>query len=169
MTQHRHRWTIIIALLLSLVVLGSVASRKSIHSETMIDASPELIWEILMDEESYPIWNKVLIPIKGEIEEGNRLTYKLIQASGDSIEVNLKVKACIAQELLNQKGGIPGVFTFNHRYVLEQKDGRTQLIIHEDFRGIGVLFTDLNWLESAYSKLGQDLGKRALQLEEDQN
>lgn len=129
-----------------------------------VEASPQLIWRVLMDEETYPQWNRILIPIKGEIEEGNKLKYNLIPPKGDPIEIEMKVKALIPYKLLNQYGGVPGLFTYNHRYQLQHEGVTTRVIIHEDFKGIGVLFIDLAWLQQAYAALNQSLRSQALEL-----
>ena len=66
----------------------------------------------------------------------------------------MRVVKIVYQHLLNQYGGIPGIFTFNHYYILKPiNSDTTKAIIHEDFRGIGVNFWNDKWLEQAYSNL----------------
>ena len=62
---------VFMAILLFLYLMG----RKSVHTELIIEASPQQIWEVLMHEEAYPEWNQVLFPIAGKIEPGNRLLF----------------------------------------------------------------------------------------------
>ncbi len=156
---------VLIAILLFFYFFG----RKSVHTELVIEASPEQIWEVLMDEEAYKEWNQVLIPITGRIEQGNKLTYALIQPEGKSIEIGMKVIELIPFKLLNQYGGVPGIFTFDHRYILEPVEKNTRVIIHEDFRGIAVLFWDAGWLEQAYADSNKSLRQQVLELIHDEN
>lgn len=151
---------VLVAILLLLYFLG----QKSVHSELIIEASPEQIWKVLMDEEGYEKWNQVLIPINGNIEKGSKLTYKLVQPQGNSIEIGMKVIKLIPLKLLNQYGGVPGLFTYDHQYILEPVENNTRVIIQEDFRGIAVLFWDASWVEQAYTDLNKALRQHVLEL-----
>ena len=161
------KWTIGIVAFLAVLLLLYTLGRKSAHAEIIIEASPQQVWGILMDEENYTAWNGVLIPVKGNIKQGNILTYKLVQPNGKSIEIRMKVKKLIPLKLLNQHGGIPGIFTYNHSYILEQEEGNIKVTIHEDFRGIFVHFMNLNWIQQAYSDLNKSLREHALELTQD--
>lgn len=115
-----------------------------------------------MDEANYEKWNQVLIPIEGDIKKGNNLRYKLIQLNGNAIEIGMKVVQLVPLKLLNQRGGIPGIFTFNHQYILEPIGNNTKVTIHEDFKGIVVLFWDVNWVQQAYINLNKSLRQYVL-------
>lgn len=155
----------IIALLLFLYLLG----KESVHSELIIEANPQQIWEVLMEEERYKEWNHVLIPIEGKIKKGNNLRYKLVQPGDNVIEIGMEVVEILPHQLLNQYGGLPGVFTYDHRYILEPFEDKTRMIIHEDFRGIGVVFMDLSWIEHAYMDLNKSLRKYVLTMTKNLN
>ena len=43
---------------------------KELHSEIVIDASPERVWDVLTDFASYPQWNPFIRRISGELEVG---------------------------------------------------------------------------------------------------
>ncbi len=146
-----------------LVLLFFFLGRKSVHTELVIEASPRQIWEVLMNKEEYEKWNRVLIPIKGEIEQGNKLTYKLVQPDGNSIDIGMKATKLIPLKLLNQRGGFPGVFTYDHRYILEPVGNNTKVTIHEDFKGIAVLFWDMGWVQQAYTDLNTSLRQHIIQ------
>ena len=78
-------------------------------------------------------------------------------------EIGATVVQVIPNKLLNQKGGIPLVLTFNHRYVLESTGNSTKVIIHEDYKGIGVNFWNPQSVEEAYKRLNFALKERAEQ------
>lgn len=151
------KWIAVIAALITLLIIMYLSGRKSVHSELVIETSPQEVWKVLMDIKGYPDWNRVLLPVSGSIEEGHVLPYQLIQPGGQALEIKLKVLRSMPAKLLNQYGGVPGLFTFDHRYMLEAEGEHTKVIIHEDFRGIGVLFYDVNWLDEAYTDLLRSL------------
>lgn len=43
------------------------------HTEITIDASPEQVWEVLMDTASYANWAELLIKVDGKIEDQGRV------------------------------------------------------------------------------------------------
>lgn len=151
----------ILALIVILLLLYFL-SGKQVHTELVIEASPQQIWEVLMNEEAYKKWNQVLVPIAGEIGQGNKLRYTLIKPDGSSIEIGMKVAKLTPLKLLNQRGGFPGLFTYNHHYILEPVGNATKVTIHEDFKGIVVLFWDTGWVQQAYTDLNESLRQHVL-------
>jgi hypothetical protein len=160
----KSKWFLFVGVLVIVLVVLYFLGRKSVHTELTIPATPEEIWSILMDVPGYKEWNPVLIPIEGELVEGNKLKYRMIQPGGTESVVDSKVVKIIEHKLLNQYGGIPGFLTFDHRYILEPVNGGTRVTIHEDYRGIGVLFWNTSWVESAYQKVNKALRDRVAQL-----
>ncbi len=139
----------IIALLVVLVLTG----RKSVHHEIIINASPEKVWEVLTDTEGYANWNPVMKLLEGEVKEGNKVKYQFIQDSDNISEIGATVVQIRPNEVLNQKGGIPLVLTYNHKYLLESAGNSTTVTIHEDYRGIFVNFWNPKPVEEAYKRL----------------
>ncbi len=43
-----------------------------------INASPEVVWNVLTDAPSYETWNSAVLGIEGEIAEGNKISLKSI-------------------------------------------------------------------------------------------
>ncbi|MGF1532747.1 MAG: SRPBCC family protein [Bernardetiaceae bacterium] len=39
------------------------------HTEIIIDATPEQVWSVLTDTESYPKWNEIILKMDGMIED----------------------------------------------------------------------------------------------------
>ena len=146
----------ILALLLVLVLTG----RKSVHHEITINASPEKVWSVLVDTDNYESWNPVMKLLEGEVKEGNKVKYQFTQDADNISEIPSNVKKVIPNELLNQGGGLPFILTFNHKYLLEPLGNGTKLIIHEDYKGIGVNFWNPAPVEVAYGRLNQAIKKR---------
>ncbi len=149
----------ILAVLIILVFTGN----KSVHHEITINAAPEKVWDILTNMDEYPNWNPVMKLLEGEVQEGNKVKYKFTQDEKSISEIDAIVVQVIPNKLLNQKGGIPLILTFNHRYVLESTGNLTKVIIHEDYKGIGVNFWNPQPVEEAYKRLNVALKNRVEQ------
>ncbi len=65
----------------------------------------------------------------------------------------------------NQGGGTPGLFTFNHTFRLEPADGGTRFTHREEFRGIGVIFFGLGWVDESYGRVNEALKQKAESIE----
>ena len=139
------------------LVALALAGCKSVDAQLTIPAPPEKIWSVLMEGENYGEWNPVLVEVDGEFEEGATLTYQMMTESGEPTEVEARVIKLDPRQELNQAGGIWGILTFDHHWLLEPVEGGTRVTQHEDYTGIGVLFWDPSWFESAYAR-----GNRAL-------
>lgn len=155
--------TILLLVLLVLAILYLVG-RKSVHSEITIQASSQEIWLVLTDIQKIKEWNPVLVPVEGELKEGVTLKYEFYQEGDEPIVMSAKVKEMIDGKLLNQAGGMFGILTFDHKYILEPSHGETKVIIHEDYRGIAVPFWNPAPVEKAYIKLNEALRDRVTQL-----
>ena len=136
---------------------------KSAHHEITINATPEKVWNILFEMDEYPNWNPVMELIEGTVQKGNKVKYKFTQNENTSSEIGSTVLQVVPNKLLNQKGGIPLVLTFNHKYMLEPTGNSTKVIIHEDYRGIGVNFWNPQPVEEAYKRLNFALKNRVEQ------
>ncbi|PWJ40812.1 activator of Hsp90 ATPase-like protein [Sediminitomix flava] len=150
-----------IGLFFAVIIVLFLIGRKSANAEVFINAKPDKVWGILMNTAKYKDWNTVMIPLKGDLKEGNTVTYEFHQDEKNKYEIPSKVKKIETNKLLNQGGGMSGILTFDHKYILEEKDGGTKLTIHEDYRGIGVPFWSPKAVEKAYQRLAEDLKKAA--------
>ena len=151
-------------ILVSVLLILSLLGRKSVKSEILIPASPQAVWNVLTDLEKVKEWNPVLIPIEGELKEGATIRYEFHQDDANSSIIPATVKKIAVGKLLNQAGGVPGVLTFNHKYILEEMENHTRLTIHEEYRGIYVPFWNPAPVELAYGRLAEALKERVIQL-----
>lgn len=141
-----------------LLVVLVLTGKKSVHHEMSINAPVEKVWHTLMKMDAYQ-WNPVMHLVEGEVKVGNKVTYRFTQEEGKSYEVGATVEQVIPNKLLNQKGGIPWILTFNHKYILEAEGNTCKMIIHEDYSGLGVHFWNPTPVEQAYKKLNEALKK----------
>ena len=150
----------LIAGLLILLIVLVFTGNKSVHSEITINASTEKVWGVITDMKQYPEWNPVMELLNGEVKEGNKVLYRFTQDETTSSEIGATVLKVIPNKLLNQKGGIPLVLTFDHQYLLERSGVSTKVIIHEKYTGIGVNFWNPKAVEEAYQRLNEALKRR---------
>ncbi|MCK8520134.1 SRPBCC domain-containing protein [Aquimarina sp. D1M17] len=151
---------IVILVLIVILVILYFTGKKSVHHEVVIDASSEKVWMVLIDTNSYKEWNPVMKLIAGEVREGNEVTYQFTQDVNNQSEIPATVIKIEPNVLLNQAGGIPMVLTYNHKYSLVPLENQTMVVIHEDYKGIGVNFWNPKPVEEAYAKLNNALKTR---------
>ena len=137
---------------------------KTVHTELVIPAQPEEVWAVLADGSKYGEWNPVLVPVEGQLREGAAVRYQMTEPNGNQSMIDSKVVKMIPNQKLNQFGGIRGIITFDHTYLLEPVSGGTKVTQHEEYRGVYVPFWDASWVEPAYAKVNEALRDRVLQL-----
>ena len=163
------KWFITTVILLVVLAIASMLSRKSVHTELIIPATPAEIWAILIDAPRYSEWNPVLVQVEGVMQEDAKLANHVQEPGGSLTVMTSTVNKMIAAKELNQSGGIPGVLTFNHTYRLEPVDDGTRVTQHEEYRGLGVWFWDESWVEPAYAGVNEALRKRVIALKQQES
>ena len=159
MSRSRVKWGVAtLAIVLIVVVAGSLLTRKTFRVETTIPH--EAVWEVLMDAASYPEWNPVFVEVAGVYAEGKEVLNRVREPSGAILEMTATVETLVPGAELRQSGGIPGVLTFDHRWLLEPVEGGTRVVQHEVDRGIGLWFWSSDWLEAAYAATNEALAER---------
>ena len=156
------KWGVPTALLIVLIVAvaGALATRKTFLVEIWIPAPPEAVWEVLIDTEAYPQWNPVFVEVDGAYAQGETVLNMVREPDGAILEMTATVETLLPNAELRQSGGIPGILTFDHRWLLEPADGGTRVVQHEVDRGIGLWFWSSDWLEPAYAAANEALAER---------
>ena len=126
-----------VPVLLIIAVAGSFATRKSFHAEITIPAPPGAVWGVLIDTKAYPQWNPVFVNVDGVYAKGEKVLNRVRDPTGAFLEMTAVVETLRVNAELRQVGGIPGILTFDHRWVLEPTEDGTRVIQHEVDRGIG--------------------------------
>jgi hypothetical protein len=162
-SKKKSKWIISLAALAVILLVMFLLGCKSVHTEIFIPASPEKVWGVLMDASGYKAWNPVLVPLEGEIKEGQKIKYRWTQPDGTQSEISATVIRLIPPKELNQYGGTPGILTFDHKWLLEPVKDGTRVTQQEEYRGIGVLFWDAGQMEPAYQKVNASLKNRVMQ------
>ena len=139
------------------LIAGALMTKKTFHVEQFIEATPEEIWEVLMDTSTYPEWNPVFVQVEGVYAEGAKMLNKVKAPQGDLLEMSATVKTLRTTRELRQTGGLPGIITFDHQWLLEPVEGGTILTQREVDRGLYLWFWDSSWIEPAYQRVNEAL------------
>ena len=151
---------LIILIIIAVGIILYFTGRKSVRAEITIDTNPSAIWSVLTTTDQIQEWNSVLIPVEGELKEGEKVKYEFRQEGSDPAVMSATVIKMEEHKLINQKGGLTGILTFNHTYKLEDTGDGVKVIIHEEYRGIGVNFWNPTPVQVAYEKLLRELDER---------
>src|SRR6476620_5814750 len=93
---------------------------KQLRSEIEIDASPDDVWNVLVDFERYPAWNPYIERIDGRPELGTKLELRLQPPEGHGATLKPTVTELRPGEVLEWWGhvGFRGIFDGRHRFEL---------------------------------------------------
>ena len=144
---------IILISLLAIFIIAvalAITGHKSVHAELAIDVPPEEVWAAITDAESYASWNPILIEANGDYIEGGAITYQMKIGDSAPSEVTPVIKHITTNEHLHQGGGMKGILTYDHEWILRPVDSGTLAIQHEEYTGIGVWFWDPSEVEKLY-------------------
>ena len=149
-------WTLlkwVLPLLVLVAVAGALFTRKTFHVETVIAATPEEIWVVLTDTASYPEWNPVFVEVEGAYAEGGKVLNKVRDPDGKILEMTAEIRALRPAREIRQYGGLPGIITFDHQWILKPVPEGTRVIQHETDRGIYLWFWNSDWIEPSYQSV----------------
>ncbi|HET6987029.1 MAG TPA: SRPBCC domain-containing protein [Kribbella sp.] len=122
----------------------TIARPFVLHTDIVIDATPEQVWQVLADRQAYPEWNPFIVSSTGELTKGGTITNVLRDTKGAETTFSPELLAVEPNKELRWIGKVPpgGIFDGEHSFRLEAlPDGRTRLIQEEKFRGVAIPFT----------------------------
>jgi hypothetical protein len=122
----------------------AIARPTVLRTELEIDATPDQVWGVLADRESYPDWNPFIVSSTGDLVVGSTITNVLRDTNGKETEFTPKLLAVDPGRELRWIGkiGFGGVFDGEHAFRIEAlPGGRSKLVQEETFRGVAVPFT----------------------------
>lgn len=117
--------------------------KHQLETEVNIDASPQIVWDILTDLDDYPDWNPFIVSSEGTAAVGERLSNRMEPPGGKAITFRPTVTEVEPNEVFEWLGrlGLPGVFDGRHRFELEATpSGGTHLAHTEELNGALVRF-----------------------------
>ncbi|MGI9603963.1 MAG: SRPBCC family protein [Acidimicrobiales bacterium] len=113
-----------------------------LHTEIDIDASPEVVWQVLTDLDHYPEWNPFITSSVGEPEVGNQLVNRMEPPGGKAITFKPRVTLVEDGKSFEWLGklGLSGVFDGRHRFDIEASPTGTRFVQRESLDGVLVRF-----------------------------
>ncbi|HEX4301059.1 MAG TPA: SRPBCC domain-containing protein [Gammaproteobacteria bacterium] len=110
---------------------------RHIHTEILIQASPQRVWQVLTDFAAYPQWNPFIVSLQGRAEWGERLTVRIRMGGGKEHVFKPVLLQATPPTRLRWLGrlGVPGLFDGEHDFALEEQAGATLLRHSESFQG----------------------------------
>lgn len=112
-------------------------SHHTIHTEIMIDASPEQVWSVLADTGNYKKWAAFLVGIKGEIVDGGRITatFQMNPEKDSFNNIEHTITVVDGKEFYWAEKG-PGGIRDNHHFRVEPAaDGKTRFVQSDEIMG----------------------------------
>lgn len=112
---------------------------KNIKSERPLETTPERAWELMGDFETYPEWNPLAPKMKGKAQEGKR-AFGLLVVGPRWMKVPFWPKIVTADKNreLRWRGGLPLLFSADHRMILDAEEKSAPKIRHSE-RQTGLL------------------------------
>ena len=148
------------------LLAASFLTSKTFEAEITIAAPPEKVWAVLMDTKSYPEWNPTFVAVSPPYALGAKISSRVKKPDGAFIDMRPTVKTLRANRELGQAGGVPGILTYHHKWVLEPVAGGTHVRQIDVDRGGFLWFWDSSWVEPAYRRANEALAARVSALEE---
>lgn len=111
-----------------------MAKQKQISTQIIINGTPEQVWSVLTDYDSYSEWNPFIDYIVGDVKQGNKIKVKL-----GGMKFKPTVLNFIPNSDLKWLGhlGFKGIFDGEHRFeLIDNGDGTTTFIQSEKFNGL---------------------------------
>lgn len=120
------------------VQVDRTAFAVSITATTDIAASPERVWQVLIDTASYPEWNPFVQRLDGELSVGSRLRVDLQPNEKKPTTMKPMVVEAKAGRSFTWLGrvGLPGVLDGRHTFTVEPTPGGSRLVQHERLSGM---------------------------------
>ncbi len=162
-----------------------------VATEILIEATPEKIWNILMDFEKYPDWNRYFKAVRGKIAidvlEKKNLYGNLNDTHFGTLEIDLQFSGKSIQKKIGEVTGYiaPKYFSWvwkhawgnwflscEHVFRLKEKEGGRAIFFNESYMtGLGMRFRrrDMeHMLRYSMYKMNEDLKERAEAAEKNQ-
>jgi hypothetical protein len=114
-----------------------------LHTEINIDATPEVVWEILTDLDQWTNWNPFITSSAGRPELGEKLVNRMEPPGGKAMTFKPRVTVVEDATTFEWLGklGFSGVFDGRHRFELAATPtGGTRLVQAESVDGVLVRF-----------------------------
>jgi hypothetical protein len=109
------------------------------RTEFPVQATPEAVWHVLMDFDSYTDWNPQIVAISGHQELGAVVKLRLSMPGRPVMDLKARLTGFDPPRLLTWRGHVvaPWLFSGDRVFAIEpQESGGVMLTHSEDIRGL---------------------------------
>ena len=134
---------------------------KFYESSSIIDASPERVWAVLVDGQAWSDWDSGVDGVDGTIGLGERIKIRSQAAPGRTFPVKVTVFQPATQ--LRFSGGMPlGLFRGLRTYDLSSTSSGTSFHMREEYTGpmLGLIWKSIPDLGPSFERFAQGLKHR---------
>jgi hypothetical protein len=107
-----------------------------------IDATPELVWEVLTDVPGYPEWSPIIISAEGTFADGGRVSFSfpptnpLLRTTVPATVLEVTPGRRLRYKLRFGRLGIPGLLDTEHAMTIVGQDSGVRVWLELQFRGL---------------------------------
>ena len=138
---------------------------KSFDAVSVISASPEKVWGILIDGARYPDWDSGVLGVDGRIAPGE--TIKVRSSANPGRTFPVKVTEFDPSKSMTWSGGMPlGLFKGVRTFSLSPAgDGTTRFEVREEYTGplLSMMWRSMPDLGPSFNQFAKGLKARAEQ------
>ncbi len=115
---------------------------KTIETQIEINASPQKVWNVLMDFDAHEDWNPFIQSIEGDVTEGDVIKVTIKPPSGKPMQFEPVVLRFNEPKEFRWKGKLffIGVFDGEHYFKIDSLGGKSVFTHGEQFSGVLVPF-----------------------------
>ena len=109
-----------------------------LHTEIEIEATPNVVWDVLTDFAAYSDWNPFITSADGTASVGATIVARFQPPDGRAVTLKPKVTVVEDHETLEWFGHVvlPGLFDGRHRFELQGTPSGTRVVQAEQFDGL---------------------------------
>ena len=138
---------------------------RSFEASSVIGATPERIWTILVDGAHYPDWDSGVVSVDGRIAP--RETIKVVSGANPGRTFPVKVSGFDPARSMTWSGGMPlGLFKGVRTFTLAPAgDGTTRFQVREEYTGplVSMMWRSMPDLGPSFAQFATGLKQRAEQ------
>jgi len=101
--------------------------------EAELDAGPEIVWKKISSVKEIKSWDSMIMEMEGEIKNGGRVALR--SSISPEQKFKLKISNVVSNRQMTWSSGMYPLFRGVRQYKLNDKGGRTELIVEEVFDG----------------------------------
>jgi len=110
---------------------------KEVRTEIEINASPEVVWNVLTDFASYPKWNPFIRSVSGVVAVGEMLSFVVATGPDTTVATQARLLVLEPHRRLVWGGGLPlKLFRGQHTFEIEPAGTSVRFVDSERLSGL---------------------------------